>query len=128
MGFFKDHGLEDEIIAFKEMFAVAEHLRRFPPQKNTGVYIWCDNMNVVHTINRGYAKGNQQLRSEYAKFHAICEENTLLCVAAYCNTKDNLATDLMSRSQGRLAYRMLQWMGVTPREIKLSRSMVRHLG
>ena len=128
MGLFKDHGLDDEIIAFKELFTVAEHLRRFTPDKRTGIYLWCDNMNVVHTINRGYAKKNQSLLCEFARFHEMCELNALRVVAAYCNTKDNLATDLMSRSRGRLAYRMLHWMGVSPKAVKLSKSMVHHLG
>ena len=50
-GTFADLKIGDEIIAFKELFAVNEHFRLFPPERGSGQFLACDNMQVVHTVN-----------------------------------------------------------------------------
>ena len=127
VGDFADTPWADEIIAFKELYAITEHLRIFPAEQNSGLYLVCDNMNVVHTMNRRHARGSQQFRLEYAEFHEHCELHGIQFVATYCASKDNLPADMLSRGKQALAISMLSWMGVPPSRIVASKSIYKKL-
>ena len=88
-----------QIIMFKELRAITEYFKHFDVPRNSGFIHLCDNQNVVQTINRGYAKSSVAFRDEFIAFRKLCEDKSLSCISKYVNTKDNLVSDLSSRSE-----------------------------
>ncbi len=129
VGDFADLDLADEIIAFKELFAITQHLREFPPPPHSGIRFWCDNLNVVHTINCFVARGgtSEKFKAEFKSFHEFCEHNSITCIASYVKSKFNTFADMISREDCRLAIEMLGWCGISPQEIAASSSLFNEL-
>ena len=127
VGDFGDVGLKDEIIAFKELFSITQHLREFPPPNNTSIRMIIDNMNVVHAINQNVAKGSESFKQEFNDFHRMCEKNAITCITTYCRSKDNLLTDMMSRTDCRLTIEMLRWCGIQPKVVAASETVFNEL-
>ena len=100
-----------QIIMFKELRAITEYFKHFKVPKRTGFLHLCDNLNVVQTINRGYAKSSAAFRDEYIAFHKFCESRALTCRSHYVNTHDNFVSDSASRSEPWLALHCLARLG-----------------
>jgi hypothetical protein len=113
-----------QIIMFKELRAITEYFKHFDVPKNSGFIHLCDNQNVVQTINRGFAKSSVDFRDEYIAFKKLCEEKSLTCISKYVKTKDNLVSDLSSRSEPWLALQCMAWIGHPITEV---RTDLRHL-
>jgi len=107
-----------EIIMFKELKAITAYFKRYEVPDGTGFVHLCDNQNVVRTINREYVKSSVAFMDEFIAFHRFCESKSLSCVAHYIKSKNNLATDLMSRGEPWLALQCLDWVGLPITELR----------